>query len=319
MGFKHLVILGAGSTIATIPDGDKNGIKAYTLSNFLEDPFYAHFLSSLDSKYSNLDIEGMCEKMYREDKDKYDEFEALIRNKYASLELPDGFTILERLIMSLTADDAIVSFNWDDLVIQAYNRATQFIPSVLLPKIVFPHGNAQACYNEHRYGSRRNPQNIGLNDSPLNMPIDELDYKNNLFIESQWKILNFYMRYAQMITLFGYRGPVSDQQEVLQLKELLKLNQICARIEIIDKTKEEAEIVAKNLNCLVELTQCEAECCGNFYESRIAQFPRRTLRSLDNWNYESKPMPILDRYSFIKLISPIVEEEQDLIDKNTNN
>ena len=63
----------------------------------------------------------MCEKMYREDKDKYDEFETLIRNKYASLELPAGFTILERLIMSLTADDAIVSFNWDDLVIQAYN------------------------------------------------------------------------------------------------------------------------------------------------------------------------------------------------------
>ena len=75
MGFKHLVILGAGSTIATIPDGDKNGIKAYTLNNFLDDPFYADFLSSLDSKYSNLDIESMCEKMYREDKDKYDEFE----------------------------------------------------------------------------------------------------------------------------------------------------------------------------------------------------------------------------------------------------
>lgn len=36
MGYKHLVILGAGSTIATIPNGDKNGNHAYTLNGFLK-------------------------------------------------------------------------------------------------------------------------------------------------------------------------------------------------------------------------------------------------------------------------------------------
>lgn len=86
MGFKHLVILGAGSTIAAIPDGDRNGMRAYTLNNFLEDPFYADFLASLDSKYQNLNIEEMCTKMYSEDRQLYEAFERLIRNKYASLD-----------------------------------------------------------------------------------------------------------------------------------------------------------------------------------------------------------------------------------------
>lgn len=44
MGFKHLVILGAGSTIATIPNGDKNGEKALTLAFLLADPFLAPFV-----------------------------------------------------------------------------------------------------------------------------------------------------------------------------------------------------------------------------------------------------------------------------------
>ena len=43
MGFKHLVILGAGSTIATIPKGDKNGMISYTLDNLLCDTSFASF------------------------------------------------------------------------------------------------------------------------------------------------------------------------------------------------------------------------------------------------------------------------------------
>lgn len=311
MGFKHLVILGAGSTIAAIPDGDRNGMRAYTLNNFLEDPFYADFLASLDSKYQNLNIEEMCTKMYSEDRQLYEAFERLIRNKYASLELPNGFNLLERLIMSLTSDDAIISFNWDDLIIQAYNRAKQYIPSILLPIIVFPHGNAQACYNEHRYGSSRNPNNYGLRPSPLNMPVDELDYQNNLFIKSQWQILDFYMRYSQMITFFGYRGPVSDIQDLKRMENCLHSNQICGKIEIIDKTKEDAMQVAQNLENIINLTGNEADCCGSFFESRIAQYPRETLRSLENWNYEPTMMPILNRSDFIRTIASILDKEQD--------
>lgn len=316
MGFKHLVILGAGSTIAAIPNGDKNGIYAYTLNNFLEDPYYADFLASLDSKYQYLNIEEMCTKMYSEDRQLYEAFEVLIRKKYASLELPNEFNLLERLIMSLTADDAIVSFNWDDLIIQAYNRANQYIPEALLPKIAFPHGNAQACYNKHRYGSCRNRNNAGMIPSPLNMPIDELNYQKDLFIKSQWRILDFYMRYSQMITFFGYRGPVSDIQDLKRMEDSLRPNQICGKIEIIDRTREDAMQVAENLNSFIKLTENKADYCGSFYESRIAQYPRETLRSLDNWNYKPTSMPILNRQDFIRMIAPVLDKEQDTLDNN---
>lgn len=319
MGFKHLIILGAGSTIATIPPpkGDKNGMCAYTLSNFLSDPFYADFLSTLDSKYSNLDVEELCAKMYLEDKNLYDEFEALIRKKYALLELPEEFTVLERLIMSLNSNDAILSFNWDDLIIQAYNRVQKYIPQMLLPQIGFPHGNAQACYNEQRYGSKRNLDNLSLYDSPLNMPVNELIYKDNLFIKSQWHLLDFYIRNCQMITFFGYRGPVSDRNDLNHMVNLLKKNQICGKIEIIDKSKEAATEVASNLKDLVKITESKADCCGSFFESRIAQYPRRTLSSLENWNYQPSLVPSLSRLEFLRQIGNLMEEEQYAIELNS--
>lgn len=320
MGFKHLVILGAGSTIATIPNGDKNGMFAYTLNNFLSDPYFKDFLSTLDSKYNGLEVETLCNKMYTEDKELYNKFEALIRQKYALLELPDKFTLLERLIMSLNSDDAILSFNWDDLIIQAYNRVNKFIPNVLLPQIGFPHGNAQACYNEIRYGSKRNPDNQNLMDSPLNMPIDELDYKNNSFIKLQWQLFDFYIRNCQMITFFGYKGPISDKEDLNHMVEILKKNQICGKIEIIDKSRDSAQEVAENLKQLVYITKQEADCCGTFYESRIAQFPRRTLKSLTNWNYEPTQVDkIIKIEDFLNIIGPLVDEEQSAIEHNSNN
>lgn len=49
MGFKHLVILGAGSTIATIPNGDKNGEFSYTLYNLLKDKCFTSFVNGFNS------------------------------------------------------------------------------------------------------------------------------------------------------------------------------------------------------------------------------------------------------------------------------
>ena len=118
MGFKHLVILGAGSTIATIPKGDKNGEFSYTLDNLLNDKCFASFVEKVQAlDYQTDDVEALCNQLYKEGKPLYDEFESLVRKKYASLELPEEFTILDRLVLSLTPNYAIVSFNWDDLVI----------------------------------------------------------------------------------------------------------------------------------------------------------------------------------------------------------
>lgn len=318
MGFKHLVILGAGSTIATIPQGDKNGEKSYTLANLLLDPSLKLFVQKVQDKdYCTDDVEELCNQLYKNDRKLYNEFESLIRKKYGSLELPMRFTILDRLVLSLTPNDAIVSFNWDDLIIQAYQRMSNFVLDQMLPILAFPHGNAQAVYSKTHYTSRRvitNDRN--WLDSPLNMPVDEVDYKSNLFIKSQWRILDFYIRNAQMITFFGYRGPKSDEQDLLHLDEIFAKNRICDKIEIIDKDLHEAQIVAKNLERF-KMQSNWVYTCPDFWHSSIAKHPRRTLQSvLNNWNYTPKTSAKEETLQeFIRHVGPLVEEEQEELDR----
>lgn len=314
MGFKHLVILGAGSTIATIPNGDKNGEESYTLANLLKDKTFTSFLEKVQGNFSANDVEDLCKQLYKEDRPLYYEFESLVRKKYARLELPEEFTILDRLVLSLTPNDAIVSFNWDDLVIQAYQRMSEYVPEEMLPILAFPHGNAQAVYNNKHYTSKRIVTSPGWFDSPLNMPVDEIDYKSDVFINSQWHILDFFMRNAQMITFFGYRGPDSDEQDLKHLDELFAKNEICDKIEIIDKDQESAVEVAKRLERF-KMQPNWLYPCADFWHSTIAKYPRRTLSVLDNWNYSVRTSAKEESLAeFLKHIGPLIEEEQKKFD-----
>lgn len=91
----------------------QNGEFSYTLYNLLKDKCFTSFVKKVQTKdFQTDDVEALCNQLYKEDKLLYDEFESLVRKKYASLELPNGFTILDRLVLSLTPNDAIVSFNW---------------------------------------------------------------------------------------------------------------------------------------------------------------------------------------------------------------
>ena len=314
MGFKHLVILGAGSTIATIPNGDKNGEESYTLANLLKDKTFTSFLEKVQRNFSTNDVEDLCKQLYKEDRPLYYEFESLVRKKYARLELPEEFTILDRLVLSLTSNDAIVSFNWDDLVIQAYQRMRDYVPEEMLPILAFPHGNAQTVYNNKHYTSKRIVTSPGWFDSPLNMPVDEIDYKSDVFINSQWHILDFFMRNAQMITFFGYRGPDSDEQDLKHLDELFAKNEICDKIEIIDKDQESAVEVAKRLERF-KMQPNWLYPCADFWHSTIAKYPRRTLSVLDNWNYSVRTSAKEESLAeFLKHIGPLIEEEQKKFD-----
>lgn len=315
MGFKHLVILGAGSTIATIPKGDKNGKVGYTLDNLLKDKCFASFVEKVQVMgYQTDDVEALCNQLYKENKPLYDEFESLVHNKYASLVLPDAFTILDRLVLSLTPYDAIVSFNWDDLVIQAYQRMSEYVPEEMLPMLAFPHGNAQAVYNDKHYTSKRIVTGANWIDSPLNMPVDEIDYKSDAFIGSQWRILDFYIRNAQMITFFGYRGPSSDEQDLQHLDELFAENEICDKIEIIDKDLESSIQVATRLKRF-KMQSNWLFTCADFWHSTIAKLPRRTLSAIGNWNYSDKTFANEETLAeFLMHIGPLIEKEQNMLD-----
>ena len=63
--------------------------------------------------------------------------ESEVRDYFKSLQLPDEPTIYDLLILSLTEKDAIITFNWDPLLMQAY-RMNLSIGN--LPQLIFPHG-----------------------------------------------------------------------------------------------------------------------------------------------------------------------------------
>lgn len=62
---SHVVILGAGATIATIPNGDKNGIKAPAMANFFETTNMGHLLEKFEIKTTSNNLEDIYSELYK--------------------------------------------------------------------------------------------------------------------------------------------------------------------------------------------------------------------------------------------------------------
>jgi len=65
--------------------------------------------------------------------------DSAVRKYFGALELPDEPTFYDYLVLSLRPKDAIITFNWDPLLIQAYKRWRHL--GRVLPDLIFLHGN----------------------------------------------------------------------------------------------------------------------------------------------------------------------------------
>lgn len=121
----HVVILGAGASCATIPNGDKYGKKISAMSGFIEKLGLSDIISrvTLNTKSDNLEdiYMELDERSKSEDDCKAvkEELEKIIREYMSNYKLPDNPTIYDFLVMSLTSKDLIATFNWDPLLVQA--------------------------------------------------------------------------------------------------------------------------------------------------------------------------------------------------------
>lgn len=147
----HVVILGAGASVAACPQGDADGrrlpvmanlMSALGLDSLLEHAGLAHYAA------------GNFELVYDEvaSSDRYSdlrlEIESRIRHYFASLRLPDNVTIYDALLLSLRPKDIIATFNWDPFLLQAYARNRTL---KRLPGLAFLHGNVYLGYcPDHR-------------------------------------------------------------------------------------------------------------------------------------------------------------------------
>jgi len=221
---SHTVILGAGATIAAIPDGDKNGKSSSVMNGLLKKLNLEEILAGVELQTKSENLEDIYSELFEREEcsEIVRKLEERLYDYFASLELPDEPTIYDFLILSLTNKDCIATFNWDPLLIQAYVRCSKI--TLNLPQILCLHGNVAVgfceehiefggvdCYCPTCYKK--------LNPTKLLYPVKNKDYSSDGYINWCWKALDYFVDHSYMLTIFGYSAPKSDVDAVNLMKK----------------------------------------------------------------------------------------------------
>lgn len=293
----HVVLLGAGASVATIPYGDKSGKKISAMKGFIKKLGLQSLIADLDLKTSSDNLEDIYMEMYERDdcKKQIVQLEDAIEKYLCEYELPDEPTTYDFLILSLTKKDLIATFNWDPLLVEAFIRCRKITNN--LPQMAFLHGNIAVATCEKDmvlgspYGMCPKCGNM-LKKVPLLYPIRNKNYKSNPYIASAWKQLEQYLQIAYRVTIFGYSAPKSDKAAVAMLKSAWGAveDRNLEEIEIIDIRTEED--VIQSWDDFIHTHHYSV--FSEFFDSSLGKFPRRTCELLfDNtqnnkWMYGNK-------------------------------
>ena len=252
----HLVILGAGASLAALPLGDKNKKQNFEV-----------LYSDVISKPENINFKNRIDFSVRE--------------YFSSLELPDEVTIYDLLVCSLGKKDAIATFNWDPLLNQAVERNLQRLKGDV-PKEIYLHGNVSIGYHEDPFvigPSETHSKRSGKYFQPSNIlfPVKEKNYQNDIFSKKMWKEVERYMRSAFLVTIFGYAMPASDVEARKLFSEFWGSveSRDFEEIQIIDL--KEKVILEENWNILINSHHFTT--VKSFKDSTLFNFPRKTVES----------------------------------------
>lgn len=316
----HVVLLGAGASVATILKGDKNGKKISAMKGFIDTLGMQDIISGINLSTDSDNLEDIYMEMYeRDDCTKQRELlEEAIEKYFSEFVLPDEPTVYDYLILSLTRKDLIATFNWDPLLLQAYKRCRKITDN--LPQLVFLHGNVEIaiCETDLVVGCRGQlcPRcNSELSKVPLLYPIREKNYDSIPYIKSSWSELKKYLKNAYRMTVFGYSAPKSDKAAVEMLKMAWGL--------IEERNLEEIEIIDIRPEAVVRESWEEFihthhyNIYASFFDSALGRFPRRTCELLfDNtlgchW-IDGRGKEFKEGMSFEeirKLLEPLLDDE----------
>ena len=280
----HLVILGAGASVAALPDGDKCGRRLpviATLSSLLglDELFEQHGLAApgvnFEAVYSDLSDSGTHPDLLRSLEDR-------VRGYFASLELPDGPTIYDHLVLSLRSKDAIATFNWDPFLWQALQRNYGVAP---LPKAFFLHGNVAigSCAHDRIQGDRRDRCRVcgtPFAESRLLYPVKDKDYATDPLIKAQWAGFETYLEHAYLFTVFGYGAPTTDAKAVEVMRAAWRRpgERELEEVEIIDiRPDKELERAWDPF-----IVRTHYRIVNSFGRSTLGRWPRRSCEAIYN-------------------------------------
>jgi hypothetical protein len=297
----HVVILGAGASIAAFPNGDKNGLRLPSMMNFVEILGLGSVLKAAEIEYINRNFEDVYDEIYQRPNcvDLRLEIENTVYNYFSSMELFYTPTLYDYLILSLRKKDVIATFNWDPFLLSAYVRNQRYFEVASLPTLLFLHGNVMkgACKEHKSVGlNGRECSTCGKRFEPSKLlyPIKQKNYLEDFIIGAEWRILQAYMSQAFMLTVFGYSAPTSDVEAVSLMKKAWgdSASKSMEQTEIID-IKDQTEL-RETWNPFIFGHHYETH--NNFYDSWIANHPRRTGEAylnqyVDVLYLEGNPVP----------------------------
>lgn len=290
MGKPHVVILGAGASYAAFPNGDKYGKRLPLMNNFIQVLGLEKLLADALTEFKTNNFEEIYDQLHKNSM--YDtvraELEKLIYTYFKDMDIPDQPTIYDHLLLSLRGKDVVATFNWDPFLIQAYRRIGSRFS---LPRLIFLHGNVmvgccEKCKVTGVNGNVCSKCGTLLQPTKLLYPIGEKNYHLDGFISSQWKELQYFLKEAFMITVFGYGAPVSDVSAVELMKEAWgdTEEREMEQTEIIDIRDEDD--LQKTWDKFIHTHHYEVHSC--FYDSWIANHPRRTGEAYINQYWEAQ-------------------------------
>lgn len=289
----HLFILGAGATKATIPNGDKYGRQSPVMENFLREIGIESLLNGVKLRTKSHNIEAIYSELVTKPEytDIVTKIEEGIVTHYRQMQIPDAPTLYDYLILSLRKKDCIATFNWDPLLIQAYNRVNKITHD--LPEMLFLHSSVAVgiCEDCRHYEPYRNKY-CSLCGEPLISPrllypVENKDYSQNIYIQDAWNTLQNYLETACIVTIWGYSAPKSDKEaKKIMLKAFSSDYRPLDQIEVIDiadedKLYETWQPFAKNTNYHLNIHK-------SLMDTYIGEFPRRSVegyvkRNIEGW------------------------------------
>jgi hypothetical protein len=276
-GYSHVVILGAGASIAaTRHNPERSGKKLPSMDDFIEVVGLKDVLGSATGNF-----EAIYSHLYDEDPEsaKVKEVESRVWDYFADLRLPVTPTIYDYLILSLRSKDLIATFNWDPFLFQAYSRVVTIIRKLGIanalertPFISYLHGSVAVGYSEAE--KRGGPVGDRFPATPLLYPVTHKVYNQHPAIIEAWDKLRCWLEDAKRVTIFGYGAPVTDVEAVdlMSLAWGAASGRNMEQFEILDI--QPREVLRERWSRFIHTHHYQ--CADNYFKSTLATFPRRT-------------------------------------------
>lgn len=283
-GGRHVVILGAGASIATtIRNPELIGRKLPSMDNFIDIVGLGDIVDAIPEHLAAKNFEELYSNLHNNNpqSDEILEIERRVYNYFKDMKLPDEPTIYDHLVLSLRPKDLIATFNWDPFLYQAFVRNKNIAD---MPYISYLHGTVALGYSKEDKRSgpagwySKATKNY-FEPTRLLYPVDQKNYNKDEFINMEWERLKVWMNSeaTKRVTIFGYGAPKSDYEAVKMLNDAwgTRDERNMEQFEIIDIREENT--VRQSWDNFIHSHHYDYST--NYFESSLAYNPRRTSES----------------------------------------